>query len=626
MAVPRYSLRIDLGDGASFTRELGAGRTVVGRAAPAGLAIAAEGVSREHAALVVGDAGTLELEDLGSTNGTRLNGAAISARVALRDGDQIGLGRALVTVQAGAHQLIAAAPAAKAVGFDGTLPVGDDELERSFSGHEALRAIYRLTRVLEPGAPGPAVARRVVELARETLGAGRVVLDLADEIAATGDDLRVPAAVTDVVSRQGRALLTRLGEPPVSVLAVPVRTRTTAPGLLYAEAAAGGRGFAPYQLDLVTIIAHQAAALIDNARLLGELRAARDRLSAENAELRTELRGRFRPDGILGDSGKLEDVLRTVARVARTDTTVLITGESGTGKELIARTIHGSSPRKDRPFVVINCAAIPDNLIEAELFGIEKGVATGVDRRVGRFEQAEDGTLFLDEIGELPLAVQAKLLRILEERRIERVGGRTSLPMRARIVAATNRHLAAEVAAGRFRDDLFYRLNVVPLRVPPLRERVEDIATLAEAFVARFARAQGRPITGLAPAALEVLRAHAWPGNVRELLNELERAVTVWEPAGAEHERTLILPAHLSESVRVAQAAPGRLAVDLEPGDIKEVVAALTERAERQLIRAALQKTGDNKARAAQVLGLTREGLRKKMLRYGMTDSADADG
>ena len=626
MAVPRYSLRIDLGDGASFTRELGAGRTVVGRAAPAGLAIAAEGVSREHAALVVGDAGTLELEDLGSTNGTRLNGAAISARVALRDGDQIGLGRALVTVQAGAHQLIAAAPAAKAVGFDGTLPVGDDELERSFSGHEALRAIYRLTRVLEPGAPGPAVARRVVELARETLGADRVVLDLADEIAATGDDLRVPAAVTDVVSRQGRALLTRLGEPPVSVLAVPVRTRTTAPGLLYAEAAAGGRGFAPYQLDLVTIIAHQAAALIDNARLLGELRAARDRLSAENAELRTELRGRFRPDGILGDSGKLEDVLRTVARVARTDTTVLITGESGTGKELIARTIHGSSPRKDRPFVVINCAAIPDNLIEAELFGIEKGVATGVDRRVGRFEQAEDGTLFLDEIGELPLAVQAKLLRILEERRIERVGGRTSLPMRARIVAATNRHLAAEVAAGRFRDDLFYRLNVVPLRVPPLRERVEDIATLAEAFVARFARAQGRPITGLAPAALEVLRAHAWPGNVRELLNELERAVTVWEPAGAEHERTLILPAHLSESVRVAQAAPGRLAVDLEPGDIKEVVAALTERAERQLIRAALQKTGDNKARAAQVLGLTREGLRKKMLRYGMTDSADADG
>jgi len=626
VAVPRYSLRIDLGDGASFTRELGAGRTVVGRAAPAGLAIAAEGVSREHAALVVGDAGTLELEDLGSTNGTRLNGAAISARVALRDGDQIGLGRALVTVQAGAHQLIAAAPAAKAVGFDGTLPVGDDELERSFSGHEALRAIYRLTRVLEPGAPGPAVARRVVELARETLGADRVVLDLADEIAATGDDLRVPAAVTDVVGRQGRALLTRLAEPPVSVLAVPVRTRTTAPGLLYAEAAAGGRGFAPYQLDLVTIIAHQAAALIDNARLLGELRAARDRLSAENAELRTELRGRFRPDGILGDSGKLEDVLRTVARVARTDTTVLITGESGTGKELIARTIHGSSPRKDRPFVVINCAAIPDNLIEAELFGIEKGVATGVDRRVGRFEQAEDGTLFLDEIGELPLAVQAKLLRILEERRIERVGGRTSLPMRARIVAATNRHLAAEVAAGRFRDDLFYRLNVVPLRVPPLRERVEDIATLAEAFVARFARAQGRPITGLAPAALEVLRAHAWPGNVRELLNELERAVTVWEPAGAEHERTLILPAHLSESVRVAQAAPGRLAVDLEPGDIKEVVAALTERAERQLIRAALQKTGDNKARAAQVLGLTREGLRKKMLRYGMTDSADADG
>ena len=624
--VSRFTLRVDLGDGSSFTHALPAGRTVLGRSAPAGLLVVAEGVSREHAALELDPGGGLALEDLGSTNGTRLNGVPVVTRVALRDGDQLGLGRALITIQAGEHQVIAGEPATPPLPLDGTVQVDDEELERLVSGHDALRTLYRLTRALEPGAPGPAVARRIVELAADTLDADRVVLDLADEVTSTSDDVRIPPAVVEIVRRQRRALLTSVGEPARSVLAVPLATRTGPPGVLYAEVAASRRRFAPYQLDLVTIVGHQAAALLDNARLLAELRAARDRLSAENAELRTELGGRFRPEGILGDSGKLHEVLRTVARVAQTDATVLVTGESGTGKELVARTIHAGSPRRERPFVAINCAAIPDNLIEAELFGIEKGVATGVDRRIGRFEQAEDGTVFLDEIGELPLAVQAKLLRVLEERRVERVGGRQSVPMRARIVAATNRRLASEVAAGRFREDLFYRLNVVPIQLPPLRERPEGLATLAEAFVRRFARAQGRPISGLSSAALEALRAHAWPGNVRELQNELERAVTVWEPAGADHERTLILPEHLSETVRRAEAAPGRLAVDLEPGDIKEVVAALTERAERQLIRAALQKTGDHKAKAAQLLGLTREGLRKKLLRYGMTDPSDDDG
>jgi transcriptional regulator with GAF, ATPase, and Fis domain len=331
----------------------------------------------------------------------------------------------------------------------------------------------------------------------------------------------------------------------------------------------------------------------------------------------------------LGESTKLKEVLRTLQKLTQTESTVLVTGESGTGKELVARTVHFNSARKERPFVAINCAAIPENLIEAELFGIEKGVATGVDRRAGKFEQADDGTLFLDEIGELPLQVQAKLLRVLEERKVERVGGRSSLPVRARIVAATNRNLAAEVAAGRFREDLFYRLNVVPLRLPPLRERPDDIPLLAEALLRRFVRAQSRPIAGFSPAALEALRAHAWPGNVRELQNEIERAVTIWEPAGAPEERTLILPEHLSEAVRAADATPGRLALDLEPGDIKEVVADLTERAERQLIRAALKKTGDNKAKAAQLLGLTREGLRKKMIRYAMStggEPGDGDG
>jgi transcriptional regulator with GAF, ATPase, and Fis domain len=198
------------------------------------------------------------------------------------------------------------------------------------------------------------------------------------------------------------------------------------------------------------------------------------------------------------------------------------------------------------------------------------------------------------------------------------VGGRASIAVRARIVAATNRNLAAEVAAGRFREDLFYRLNVVPLRLPPLRERPEDIAALAGAFLSKHARAQKRAITGFSAGALDALRTHAWPGNVRELQNELERAVTVWEPAGGPDERTLLLAEHLSAEVRHAVASPAHLVEDLEVGDIKEVVGALVERVERRLILAALAKTGDNRAKAATLLGLTREGLRKKMIRYGM--------
>jgi two-component system response regulator HydG len=293
---------------------------------------------------------------------------------------------------------------------------------------------------------------------------------------------------------------------------------------------------------------------------------------------------------------------------------VLVTGESGTGKELIARTIHANSPRRSAPFVAINCAAIPDNLLEAELFGIEKGVATGVDRRAGKFEAAEGGTIFLDEVGELPLPVQAKLLRVLEERVVERLGSTRSIPVKARVVAATNRNLAVEVAAGRFREDLFYRLNVVPVKLPALRERIGDVRVLATAFLRRFAERQGRPVRGFTPEALAALETYHWPGNVRELANEIERIVTIWE--GGE----LVDVGDLAEHIRQAQARPAHFVEELEVGDIKEVVGKLVERAERQLIRAALARAGDNRARAATLLGLTREGLRKKMLRYGMQD------
>ncbi len=630
MSSTPYALRVELSDGQSFTHELASGRAVLGRASTADVTLREDGVSREHAQVLAQD-GALWIEDLGSTNGTRVNGKIIAGRTQLADGDQIAIGRALATVQVDARQSVdqpgdsAKAGLTPDSSIASTQAVDDEELLRLTDDRRALRTLYQLGQALDPQVSEGELRRRIVELALATLEPERVVLRLGDDeltVGSAGEGVPAPAsAIVDRVLREARAVLTMVEGPPArSVLAVPVRLRERAqPGLLYVDAPADRRRFLPRDLDLLTILAHQAAALLDNARLVRELRGARDRLADENVQLRSEMQGRFVFAGILGDSGKLQETLRTVHRLSQTDSTVLITGESRTGKELVARTIHFNSARRTQPFLAINCAAIPENLLEAELFGIEKGVATGVDRRAGKFEAAGEGTLFLDEIGELPLSVQAKLLRVLEERVVERVGGRELRPVKARIVTATNRNLSADAAAGRFREDLFYRLNVVPLRLPPLRERQSDIALLAGEFLRRFATQQRRPIRGFAPEALAALEAWHWPGNVRELQNELERVVTVWEPREGEGERAdLVHLDDLSEHVRVAQARPGRLVEELEPGDIKEVVAALVERAERQLIRAALAKTRDNRVKAAALLGLTREGLRKKMIRYGM--------
>ncbi|MBI4609261.1 MAG: sigma-54-dependent Fis family transcriptional regulator [Candidatus Rokubacteria bacterium] len=329
----------------------------------------------------------------------------------------------------------------------------------------------------------------------------------------------------------------------------------------------------------------------------------RQRLVTENRELREALTERHRVEGIVGESGRMQEVLSLVRRVAPTDTTVLIRGESGTGKELIAKAIHYASPRAAGPLVRVNCAALPESLLEAELFGHEKGAFTGaVASRKGRFEVADGGSLFLDEIGDLPSHLQVKLLRVLQEREFERLGSSRPIPVNVRLLAATHRDLEAFIRDGRFRDDLYYRVNVVTLTVPPLRERREDIPPLIDHFLEKVSRRDGKAITGLTRAAREALLRYDYPGNVRELENLVERAVVLSrdDVIGIED-----LPLSVMEPEAATPNAAG--------------LTAAVEGLERRMIREALARAGDVQTRAAEILGISERVLRYKLKKYGLT-------
>jgi transcriptional regulator with PAS, ATPase and Fis domain len=304
-----------------------------------------------------------------------------------------------------------------------------------------------------------------------------------------------------------------------------------------------------------------------------EIRALRDQLYKENLALREEIDITRMFEEIVGSSPALQGVLSRVARVAPTDSTVLITGETGTGKELIARAIHKRSLRKSRAFVSVNCAAIPRDLIASELFGHEKGAFTGAtQRRLGRFESAEGGTIFLDEVGELPAEMQIALLRVLQEREFQRVGGNELFNTDARVVAATNRDLQAAIAEGRFREDLFYRLNVFPIEIPPLRERKEDIQLLVQYFVDRYASKAGKNITGISKKSMELLQSYAWPGNIRELQNVIERSVII-----SDSENLSVDESWLAGRAPAADSATAPLAEKLAAQEREMIEAALAE-------------------------------------------------
>jgi DNA-binding NtrC family response regulator len=332
------------------------------------------------------------------------------------------------------------------------------------------------------------------------------------------------------------------------------------------------------------------------------------RLQDENRELREALGKRYEAPGVVARSPKMQEVLALAERVAQTNSTVLLCGESGVGKDLIARTIHQRSRRAQGPFVKINSTAIPENLLESELFGYEKGAFTGAAAsKPGKFELADKGTLFLDEIGDVPPATQVKLLRVLQEREFERLGGTKTIKVDVRLVAATNRDLRAALEDGTFREDLYYRLNVVPINIPPLRDHREDIPELAAAFLEKFAKESGKPIQGLRPEALERLVQFHWPGNVRELENVLERAVAL--STGPQLEAADIV---LDES----QPKPPAGAALLPPG-------MTLEQWEDEMIREAVRRSNGNKSQAARLLGLSRNALRYRLSKLGLPDDPE---
>jgi DNA-binding NtrC family response regulator len=356
---------------------------------------------------------------------------------------------------------------------------------------------------------------------------------------------------------------------------------------------------------------------VDPEHLLLRVRRALEqrRLATENLLLREELAQRRGMPLMVGEHGSLRKVMQAVQRAAGADTTVLIEGESGTGKELVARAVHALSSRASGPFVAINCAAIPETLLETELFGYEKGAFTGATgRKLGRFEVANRGTLFLDEIGELPLGLQAKMLRAIETKKFERVGSNVPLQVDVRIVAATNRNLKAAVAGKRFREDLYFRLSVFPITVPPLRERASDIPSLAQHFVERFCREQNKRVLTLSPAALDVLQTYAWPGNVRELQNCLERAVILSEDTIQPGHLQLVAAAAAASEAAVEAVDPWEQ-IDLSGGlaDASRRVLAEVER--RKLVGALREARGD-RTKAAAALQVPLRFLQSKMRDY----------
>jgi len=344
----------------------------------------------------------------------------------------------------------------------------------------------------------------------------------------------------------------------------------------------------------------------DELRLAMERAMDHRQLREENRMLRESLGNHFDRQNIIGRSPAMVKLLEMVAQVAPSEATVLITGESGTGKEMIAGAIHFNSPRKEGPFVKLNCAAITETLLESELFGHEKGAFTGAHKRKeGRFRQAHGGSIFLDEISEMSLAMQVKLLRVLQEREITRVGGEEVIKVDVRLIAATNKDLLQEIEAGRFREDLFYRLNVVTLNMPRLRERSEDIPLLAQHFLMMFSEKNSKEIKGFTPQAMDRLLKYDWPGNVRELMNAVERGVVL---ASSEYLGEKDLPLVLKEGASGGKAPPEQVI----PGDLP------LEEVEKASILKTLELTGGNKSEAARRLGITRRTLHKKLKKYGV--------
>jgi transcriptional regulator with GAF, ATPase, and Fis domain len=619
----------------------------VGRAEGNDLVLPDELVSGEHLRIVFGGERYL-LRDLRSTNGTVVVRAAErivvddthGREVEIRAGDLVELGSGelavglAVTIAGGAEDDVARVlamrkidelgPAHSAIERDGIRLRALYDAQKRIGGaadmNGLLVAICDGAFALVPGATHVTVILRedeegapsyvpVVTRVRGQQGPAmhpipvtrsvfrKVVSERAAVIAADA-----PREVAETESMMGASIR--------SVLGVPLWRGEEILGVLQMDNRESPGVFTTMDLDVCAVLAHNASLAVANARLLQRLRAAEEKLKKENAFLKKREESRRVGKGqqeIIGAPGAMRSLFDQLAKVVDTRVTVLIEGETGVGKELIAAAVHYQSRRRTQLFVSQNCAAMPENLLESELFGHKKGSFTGAyEDKKGLFEIADGGTLFLDEVTEMPLSLQSKLLRVLQEGEIRAIGATQERRVNVRIVAATNRNLEREVTQGRFREDLYYRLKVFPIRVPPLRERREDIPVLAKHFLERYTAELGKPAAGYAQQAMELLQAYDWPGNVRELQNEVQRVVIQIDAGG------FITPDLLSPRIRRIEGVIDR--VKPTKGTLKEMMDQL----ERWLLIEALREHDNNKTAAARSLGITREGLHKKLRGFGL--------
>jgi Nif-specific regulatory protein len=434
-------------------------------------------------------------------------------------------------------------------------------------------------------------------------------LGVAGHCVTTGETVNVGDAYSD--PRFYQAFDGQSGYRTHSLLAVPMRNQAAAiVGAFEALNKNSGTFTARDEACLAALASHAGVA-IETAQLVGSLRRSQHELTEQNGNLLREVERRYSSHGIVCACARMQQVVRLIERIRDSSISVLITGESGTGKELAAKAIHYASTRSRKPFVALNCAALPDTLVESELFGIEKGVATGVESRIGHFQKADGGTLFLDEIGDLSLPAQAKILRVLQEQVLERVGGRTPIRVDVRVLAATNKDLVAEIAKGTFREDLFYRLNVIHLHMPPLRDIREEIPLLANHFLREYAKESGRGAMQFSPQVLRNLAARDWPGNVRQLRNEVMRlaACSTGPSITDDPWEAFELPPSRREPTAASPLPP-------QP---RRTLKQAVEDLERQMITEALHATRNNQLQAARQLGLSRQGLINKMKRHGLS-------
>jgi Nif-specific regulatory protein len=503
----------------------------------------------------------------------------------------------------------------------------DDRAQRHSGEVRKLTSLLEVSQALASPTDLKSAFPRVLEILERYHGTGRSVISLPAEedgrrlrlhasigVRAQHSDAPIGATLAQRVFDSGRPVVVpRVSQEPALVerggqadhaertyLCVPIQQSRKTHGVMEIELAFKADRNYDRTAKFYGVIASMLAQALKMQRLLA---ADRQRLVDENVRLRDELRERYDFSHILGNSGAMRQVCEQVVKVARTNTTVLVRGESGTGKELIAQAIHYNSLRARKAFLKVSCAALPDTLIESELFGYEKGAFTGADqRKKGRFELADGGSLLLDEIGDINLATQVKLLRVLQEREFERLGGTESLKVDVRLIAATNKDMEAAVAAGTLRQDLFYRLNVFTIFVPPLRERKSDVLLLADHFVEKLSAEHGKPVKRISTPAIDALVAYHWPGNVRELQNVIERAVLV-------SDGQVI---HLHHLPPTLQTAEGSGTAASQP--LGDAVAAF----ERDMIEDALKMARGNRARAARLLQATRRVVNYKIAQYNI--------